>query len=384
MAILAGGHALLVGVPGLAKTLLIRSIAEAMQLEFRRIQFTPDLVPSDITGTEVMEEDHATGARSFRFVRGPGVREHRARRRDQPHAAAHAGGAARGDAGTFGDRGRRDDDAPRAVLRARHPEPDRAGGDVPAPRGAARPLPLRRAHRLPERGRTRSRCCAPRRAPMRWRSRRCSTRCTRWDCSSSRARCPRLSRRCATRRRSRARRAPRMPPPPSCVRRYVRWGAGPRAGQSLVLGAKAHALLRGRFAVAPEDIRRVAHPVLRHRVLLNFAAEAEGITVESVIDDVLAAVPAAAERHQALACPPPRVTARCSTRSVAWRGPPAARSAARSSARTARVCAARPPSSPSTAPTGRGTTRASSTGNSSRAPTAPTSGSRATAPRSPA
>ena len=71
MAMLAGGHALLVGVPGLAKTLLIRSIAEAMQLEFRRIQFTPDLVPSDITGTEIMEEDGATGARRFRFVHGP-------------------------------------------------------------------------------------------------------------------------------------------------------------------------------------------------------------------------------------------------------------------------------------------------------------------------
>src|SRR5919199_294351 len=71
MAILAGGHALLVGVPGLAKTLMIRSVAEAMRLDFRRIQFTPDLVPSDITGTEILEEDAATGARSFRFVRGP-------------------------------------------------------------------------------------------------------------------------------------------------------------------------------------------------------------------------------------------------------------------------------------------------------------------------
>ncbi len=71
MAILAGGHVLLVGVPGLAKTLLIRSVAEAMRLDFRRIQFTPDLVPSDITGTEIMEEDSATGTRSFRFVRGP-------------------------------------------------------------------------------------------------------------------------------------------------------------------------------------------------------------------------------------------------------------------------------------------------------------------------
>ena len=71
MAIVAGGHALLVGVPGLAKTLMIRSVAEAMHLEFRRIQFTPDLVPSDITGTEILEEDHATGGREFRFVQGP-------------------------------------------------------------------------------------------------------------------------------------------------------------------------------------------------------------------------------------------------------------------------------------------------------------------------
>jgi MoxR-like ATPase len=77
---------------------------------------------------------------------------------------------------------------------------------------------------------------------------------------------------------------------PELVKRYVRWGAGPRAGQSLILGAKAHALLAGRFAVAPEDIRRVAHPVLRHRVLPNFAAEAEGITAEQVIDEILSRI----------------------------------------------------------------------------------------------
>ena len=74
------------------------------------------------------------------------------------------------------------------------------------------------------------------------------------------------------------------------MKRYVRWGAGPRAGQSLILGAKAHALLAGRFAVSPEDIRRVAHPVLRHRVLPNFAAEAEGITAEQVIDEILSRI----------------------------------------------------------------------------------------------
>ena len=78
------------------------------------------------------------------------------------------------------------------------------------------------------------------------------------------------------------------------VKQYVRWGAGPRAGQALILGAKAHALLAGRFAVAPEDIRRVAHPVLRHRVLVNFAAEAEGVTTEQVVEALLAHVAAPA------------------------------------------------------------------------------------------
>ena len=83
---------------------------------------------------------------------------------------------------------------------------------------------------------------------------------------------------------------PDSPDAPEIVKRYVRWGAGPRAGQSLILGAKAHALLAGRFAVAPEDIKRVAHPVLRHRVLPNFAAEAEGITAEQVIDEILSRI----------------------------------------------------------------------------------------------
>ena len=76
------------------------------------------------------------------------------------------------------------------------------------------------------------------------------------------------------------------------MKQYVRWGAGPRAGQALILGAKAYALLQGRLTIAPDDIRRVAHPVLRHRVLPNFAAEAEGISVERIIDELLSVVPA--------------------------------------------------------------------------------------------
>src|SRR5437764_861444 len=95
MSLLAGGHALLVGVPGLAKTLMVRSLAEAIQLEFRRIQFTPDLVPSDITGTEILEEDSATGARSFRFVRGPGAGASRGRPTPARDADADKRGGAR-------------------------------------------------------------------------------------------------------------------------------------------------------------------------------------------------------------------------------------------------------------------------------------------------
>ena len=150
MSLIAGGHALLVGVPGLAKTLMVRSLAEAVQLDFRRIQFTPDLVPSDITGTEILEEDSATGARSFRFVRGPIFANivladeiNRAPPRTQAALLEAMQEHQR-------DRGRRDDAAARAVLRARHAEPDRAGRHVSAARSAARPLPVRHPRRLSE------------------------------------------------------------------------------------------------------------------------------------------------------------------------------------------------------------------------------------------
>jgi MoxR-like ATPase len=290
MAILAGGHALLVGVPGLAKTLLIRSIAEAMHLEFRRIQFTPDLVPSDITGTEIMEEDTATGARRFRFVRGPVFANivladeiNRTPPRTQAalleamqeHSVTVAGETMRlpepffvlatqnpiEQEGTY--------PLPEAQLdrflfdvRIGYPSQDDEVAILRATTGAGsvtlRPV-LDAEHTLGLQRLTRE---MPAAEPA-----------LRYAASLARA----------TR--------PDAPDAPELVRRYVRWGAGPRAGQALILGAKAHALLDGRVAVAPDDIRRVAHPVLRHRVLPNFAAEAEGITAERVIDEILERVP---------------------------------------------------------------------------------------------
>ena len=289
MAILAGGHALLVGVPGLAKTLMIKSVAEAMRLEFRRIQFTPDLVPSDITGTEIMEEDAATGQRGFRFVRGPifanivladeinrtpprtqaalleAMQEHRVTaagetmRLPEPFFVLATQNPIEQE-GTYPlpeaqldrflfdiriDYPSADDEV--SILRA-------TTGAVQAPLtevlGADEVIALQRMVRdLPA-------------AEVVLRYAATLVRATRPDDVHA---------------------------PPS-VKQYVRWGAGPRAGQALILGAKAHALLDGRGAVSPEDIRRVVMPVLRHRVLPNFAAEAEGVGAERLIRDVVAAI----------------------------------------------------------------------------------------------
>jgi MoxR-like ATPase len=289
MAILAGGHALLVGVPGLAKTLLIRSIAEAMQLEFRRIQFTPDLVPSDITGTEIMEEDTATGARKFRFVRGPVFANivladeiNRTPPRTQAamleamqeHSVTVAGDTMRlpepffvlatqnpiEQEGTYPlpeaqlDRflfdihvGYPKEDEEIAILRS---TTGATGERLSTVLGARELIALQQLVREVVAADSVLRYAAA------------LVRATRPD--DDRA--------------------------SDLVKRYVRWGAGPRAGQSLILGAKANALLAGRLVVSPSDVKRVVLPVLRHRVLVNFAAEAEGIGVERIIDDLLARV----------------------------------------------------------------------------------------------
>jgi MoxR-like ATPase len=289
MSLIAGGHALLVGVPGLAKTLMVRSLAEAVHLDFRRIQFTPDLVPSDITGTEILEEDSATGGRSFRFVRGPIFANivladeiNRAPPRTQAallEAMQEHSVTASGDTmplpepffvlatqnpieqeGTYPlpeaqlDRflfdirvGYPKEDEEIAILRSTTgAEQEKLGAVL----GGAELIELQRLTREVQAADSILRYAAS------------LVRATRPD--DGRA--------------------------PDLVKKYVRWGAGPRAGQSLILGAKANALLAGRLNVAPNDIKRVALPVLRHRVLPNFAAEAEGVGVEKVIDDLVSRI----------------------------------------------------------------------------------------------
>ena len=289
MALLAGGHALLVGVPGLAKTLMIKSVSEAMHLGFRRIQFTPDLVPSDITGTEVMEEDPGTHARLFRFVQGPVFANivladeiNRAPPRTQAallEAMQEHRVTVAGETMTLPE--------PFFVLATQNPIEQE--GTYPLPEAqldrflfdirVAYPDERAEVEILRNTTGRSERAIAPvidaaqtvalqrmvRDVPaadvvLQYAAR--LVRATRPDDAGA----------------------------PDSVTRYVRWGAGPRAGQALILGAKAHALLAGRHAVAPDDIRRVAHPVLRHRVLPNFAAEAEGVSAERIVDELLAHV----------------------------------------------------------------------------------------------
>jgi MoxR-like ATPase len=300
MAVLAGGHALLVGVPGLAKTLMVRSVAESMRLDFRRIQFTPDLVPSDITGTELLEENAATGARSFRFVRGPVFANivladeiNRAPPRTQAalleamqeHRVTAAGETMRlpepffvlatqnpiEQEGTY--------PLPEAQLdrflfdiRIGYPTEEEEVGILRSTTGATdvelKPM-LDAAQTTALQRLTRE---LPAAEPI-----------LRYAAALARATRPPAEDGAANGTSA---------PPPDLVKRYVRWGAGPRAGQALVLGAKAHALLSGRAAVTPDDVRRVAQPVLRHRVLPNFAADADGVTAEQIVAAVVRHVPA--------------------------------------------------------------------------------------------
>ena len=146
MALFCGGHCLITGVPGLAKTLLVKTLAQILDLSFKRIQFTPDLMPADITGTEILDEEHGIARAAVRA--GADLRADHPRRRDQPHAAEDAGGAARGDAGVPRHRRGPDLRARAAVLRARDAEPDRARRHLSAARGAARSLPVQRRHDL--------------------------------------------------------------------------------------------------------------------------------------------------------------------------------------------------------------------------------------------
>jgi len=284
-ALLANGHALLVGVPGLAKTLLVQTVAQSLDLDFSRIQFTPDLMPTDITGTEVIEEDRTTGRRVFKFVKGPifaNVVLADEINRTPPKTQA-------------------------ALLEAMQERAVTAAGDT-YPLGkpffvlaTQNPIEQEGTYPLPEAQLDRFMLELPIYYPSRIEEEEVAARTTGEDEAEVHAivtaadliELQQLVR--------------RVPAPPSLVsfavklarstrpgpeasdvsQKYVSWGAGPRASQFLVLGAKARAASRGSPMPALDDVRAIAPAVLAHRLVLNFQAEADGRTTRGVIHELL-------------------------------------------------------------------------------------------------
>jgi MoxR-like ATPase len=289
LTILAGGHALLVGVPGLAKTLLISSLAKSIQLDFSRIQFTPDLMPADITGTEVIQEDRTSGTRSFRFIPGPvfaNVILADEINRTPPKTQA-------------------------ALLESMQERQVTAGGrrhQLPAPffvLATQNPIEQEGTYPLPEAQLDRFMFNILVDYPSQSDELEIVLRTT---CDSQIELTPALSgeqlleltkvvRKIAitpqlalTATQIARLTRPADPQSNELVKRCVRWGAGPRASQFIVLGAKARAAMFGSPVVRLEDIHSVAKPVLRHRIKLNFQAEAEGVKVEQLIQQIVASV----------------------------------------------------------------------------------------------
>ena len=289
MALFAGGHCLVEGVPGLAKTLMIKTLAQILKLQFKRIQFTPDLMPADIIGTDVLEEDRATGHRSIRFIQGPifaNILLADEINRTPPKTQAALLEAMQEHHITAGGTQYQLTE-PFFVLATQNPieqegtyplpeaQLDRfmfkividypaeeeevniisatTGADEPELETALSGDAIVALHQI------------VRRVPAADNVVQYAVKLTR-----------------ATR--------PKEKDAPDFIQQWVRWGAGPRAGQYLILGAKARAILKGRYNASCEDVKAVAPAVLRHRVLTNFHAEAEGVDTDTVIQRLIETV----------------------------------------------------------------------------------------------
>ena len=285
----AGGHCLLRGVPGLAKTLLIKTLADSVQLKFNRIQFTPDLMPSDILGTEVIEEDVATGKRNVRFIPGPvfaNIILADEINRTPPRTQAALLEAMQEYQVTVGGV-RYPLDRPLFVLATENPIEQE--GTHPLPEAQLDRFMLNVVIDYPDATDER-RILAETTTSADHTARHVATGA---DLESARMLVRHLPAAANVvdyaLRLVRATR-PADPTAPQPVKEWVRWGVGPRAGQALLLCAKASALLDGRTVPSLDDIRSVALPVMRHRLLVNFQAEADGVTADDVIGKLLAAV----------------------------------------------------------------------------------------------
>lgn len=288
VALMAGGHCLLEGVPGLAKTLMVRTMSQALHLSFRRIQFTPDLMPTDIVGTDILEEDHTTGKRFFKFNKGPlfaNIVLADEINRTPPKTQSALLEAMQEFEVTYGGQ-TYPLDRPFFILATQNPIEQ--AGTYPLPEAQldrfllyikiGYPTLAEETQILSNTTGTKKAKVEPvingeeiQKLQVLVREVTISDdlidyvshliRATRPDTTSV-----------------------------EYVKEWVRWGAGPRAGQALILTAKARALFHGRYAVILEDLQTMAYPVLRHRVLMNFKADAENVTSDMATAELLKAV----------------------------------------------------------------------------------------------
>ena len=300
--ILSGGHALLVGVPGLAKTKLVETLGTVLGLNERRVQFTPDLMPTDITGTEILYDDKSTGQRGFRFVPGPifaNIVLADEINRTPPKTQA-------------------------ALLEAMQERQVTVGGVrhmLPNPffvLATQNPIEQEGTYPLPEAQQDRFMFNIKVDYPLE------DDECRIIESTTGAARKPvqrvisgpeilsmqelvlkipaaqyviRYAARLARYTRPKPQPGEADPHPiPDFVKKYVTYGAGPRAGQNLILAAKARAIMTGRAYVALDDVKSVALPVLRHRIMTNYIAEAEGVTPDDIVERLLKLIPRDGEK----------------------------------------------------------------------------------------
>jgi MoxR-like ATPase len=289
-AVFAGGHCLLVGVPGLAKTSLVRFIAESLDLTFRRIQFTPDLMPSDITGADVIVEDQATGQRNFSFMKGPAFTNillaDEINRTPPKTQAALLEAMEEGSITVGGQRFQLD--VPFCVLATQNPI--ELSGTYPLPAAQLDRFMFFVSVDYPDRDSEQQivrMTTAPSRAGE-------APLVTRADLLEIRGRLARMPVsddviRYATTLARRTR--PAEKDAPASVKKHVAWGVGPRGGHFLTLGAKVRAAMRGSAPTAA-DVRAIAVPVFRHRLVVNYQAQADSVDSVMVIDEILRETPA--------------------------------------------------------------------------------------------
>ena len=294
----ARGHALMIGVPGLAKTLMISTLARIVKLRFHRIQFTPDLMPSDITGTEIIEEDQATGKRNFRFVKGPIFANiiladeiNRTPPKTQAALLQSMQEYQVSSAGVIYDL-----ELPFFVLATQNPIEQE--GTYPLPEAQLDRFMFNIIVDYPSREEERQ-----------------IVKATTYDTEADLQPVLRGSDILAIQKivrrvpvsdhvvdyavnLVRATR-PRDPTAPQFCKDWLSWGAGPRACQYLILGAKARAVIHGRYNVSCNDIRDLAIPVMRHRIFTNFNADAEGVDAEDIINELVKTIPEPSEADYA-------------------------------------------------------------------------------------